>query len=95
MQKRSGLKSVMAPNGRRVTLADLPPTNIKHWLPVHKANIATAVRGGLISSDEICRRYKLTLEELKMWEQAFVSRGVEGLRVTRIRRQSTLSKFTD
>jgi hypothetical protein len=76
----------MGPNGRQLTLADLPPTNLKHWLPTHKANIAAAVRGGLITADEVCRRYRLTMEELKTWERVLDRHGVEGLRVTRIHR---------
>lgn len=85
MQTRR-LKSVIGPNGRPCTLADLPSTNLKRWLPSHKASIATVVRGGLISADEVCKRYKLTLEELKMWEQALADHGLDGLRNSRIRR---------
>jgi len=76
---------MIGPNGRPLTLADLPPTDIKHWLPGHKANIATAVRGGLITADEVCKRYRLTLEELGTWEQRLVSHGIAGLRVSRRR----------
>jgi len=79
------LKKVIGPSGRQLTLADLPPTNLKHWLPRHKADIVTAVRGGLITADEICKRYRLSLEEFSIWEQALDSHGVDGLRVTRIR----------
>jgi hypothetical protein len=86
MIKIRRLKEVVGQNGRQLTLADLPPTNLKHWLPVHKANIASAVRGGLISVDEVCKRYKLTLEELEIWEQSLASHGIEGLRVSRRRR---------
>jgi hypothetical protein len=84
MTKIWQLKKVTGPNGRQLTLADLPPTNLKHWLPYHKANIVTTVRGGLITADEICKRYKLSLEEFRIWEQALDSHGVGGLRVTRI-----------
>jgi len=93
MTKIWRLKRVIGPNGRQLTLADLPPTNLKHWLPRHKADIVTTVRGGLINADEICKRYRLTLEELKIWEQALDSHGVEGLRVTRIRRSARDSQL--
>lgn len=86
--KISRLKRAIGPDGRYLTLADLPPTNLKHWLPCHKASILTTVRGGLIGADEICKRYQLTMEELKTWERAFESHGIEGLRVTRISRSA-------
>jgi hypothetical protein len=84
MTKIWQLKKVTGPDGRQLTLADLPPTNLKHWLPYHKATIVTTVRGGLITADEICKRYRLSLEEFRIWEQALDSHGVGGLRVTRI-----------
>ena len=86
MTKIWRLKSTIGLNGRHLTLADLPPIDLKHWLPAHKANIATAVRGRLITADEVCKRYKLTLEELKMWEQNLANHGIEGLRASRSRR---------
>ena len=86
--KISRLKRAIGPDGRCLTLADLPPTDLKHWLPCHKARIVTTVRGGLISAEEICKRYQLTLEELNTWERAFERNGIEGLHVRRISRLS-------
>jgi hypothetical protein len=86
MTKISPLKRMIGPNGRPLTVADLPPCDLKHWLPGHKAKIATAVRGGLITADEVCKRYKLTLEELETWEQSLASGGIDALRVSRSRR---------
>ena len=86
MTKISRPNRVIGPNGRQLTLADLPPTDLKRWFPGHKAKIATAVRGGLIGADEVCKRYKLTLEELEIWEQSLASQGIGGLRVSRSRR---------
>ena len=86
MEKIWRLVSVRGPDGRLLTLADLPPTNLKHWLPCHKAIIVTTVRGGLITADEVCKRYRLVPEELKMWERALESYGVEGLKVRRTKR---------
>jgi hypothetical protein len=86
MTKIWRLKSMLGPNGRQLTLADLPATNLSHWLPIHKARIASAVRGGLITADEVCKRYGLSLEELAIWGEALDRYGVQGLRVTRIQR---------
>jgi hypothetical protein len=76
------LKSVIGPDGRRLTLADLPPIDLKRWYPQHKACIATAVRKGLISAEEVCKRYRLTTEEIQIWERALHGGGVKGLRVS-------------
>src|ERR1043165_5790942 len=76
------LKQVRGPNGRYFTLADLPPTDLKRWYASHKTSIVVTVRGGLITADEICRRYHLSVEELTLWENTLVSDGVDGLRST-------------
>src|SRR5580765_8063161 len=76
------LKTVIGPNGRLLTLADLPPTNLRRWYPYHKACIASTVRGGLISVEEVCKRYSLTVDEIHMWQQALDRCGVKGLRVS-------------
>jgi hypothetical protein len=76
------LKSVIGPDGRRLTLADLPPIGLKRWYPQHKACIATAVRKGLIGAEEVCKRYRLTMEELQIWQHALDRGGVKGLRAS-------------
>ncbi|MBT6588439.1 MAG: DUF1153 domain-containing protein, partial [Rhodospirillaceae bacterium] len=43
-----------------------------------------AVRGGLLSLEEACRRYALSVEEFLSWQQAIDRHGLPGLRTTRI-----------
>ena len=43
-----------------------------------------AVNGGLLTIDEVCERYNLTLEEFASWQRAVDRSGMQGLRVTRI-----------
>jgi hypothetical protein len=38
----------------------------------------------VISLEEVCRRYELTVEEFLAWERAIDTHGVPGLRVTRL-----------
>lgn len=54
---------VFGPDGSVLTRADLPIGNGR-WVPSRKAIVVAAVRGGLISLDEACARYRLTTEEL-------------------------------
>ena len=63
---------------------DLPPPDTKRWVTRRKAVIVNAVRAGVISLEEVCRRYKLSVEEFLAWEHAIDMHGVPGLRVTRL-----------
>ena len=42
------------------------------------------MRGGLLSLDEACQRYKLTVEEFLSWQASIDEYGLAGLRTTRI-----------
>jgi Protein of unknown function (DUF1153) len=64
-------------------LALLPLPNTTRWTAHRKAEIVAAVRSGLISLNEACRRYNLTSEEFASWQHHFETHGVSGLRVTR------------
>ncbi|MGH7037669.1 MAG: DUF1153 domain-containing protein [Stellaceae bacterium] len=63
---------------------ELPSPDTKRWVVRRKAVVVDAVRSGRISLDEACRRYNLSIEEFRAWEQAIDSHGVPGLRVTRL-----------
>ena len=75
-------------------LSELPPPDTKRWVARRKAVVVDAVRNGAISLDEACRRYELSVEEFRAWQQAIDSHGVAGLRVTRLQiyRDTTLAK---
>jgi hypothetical protein len=75
---------VIGPDGNPMTVHDLPPTDTKRWVARRKAQVVAGVRSGLISLDEACRRYSLTVEEFLSWAHAGDEHGVQGLRVTRL-----------
>ncbi len=79
-----GEKYVIGPTGTRLTLSDLPPENTQRWVIRRKAEVVAAVKGGLLSMDDACARYKLTNEEFATWQQAIDRHGLAGLRTTRI-----------
>src|SRR5271168_2310224 len=60
---------------------DLPPPDTKRWVTRRKAVIVNAVRAGVISLEEVCRRYELSVEEFHAWQRAIDAHGVPGLRV--------------
>ncbi|MBB5518966.1 CtrA inhibitor SciP [Amphiplicatus metriothermophilus] len=82
--QRSKEPYVIGPDGLPLTLADLPPSDTKRWVIRRKAEVVAAVRGGLLTLEEACRRYKLTVEEFLSWQRAIDQYGMAGLRATRI-----------
>jgi hypothetical protein len=71
-------------SGTQMTLADLPPPNTKRWVIRRKAEVVAGVRAGLLSLEEACRRYKLSIEEFLSWQRLIERHGVAGLRATRL-----------
>ncbi|MBT3558128.1 MAG: DUF1153 domain-containing protein [Rhodospirillales bacterium] len=75
---------VIGPDGCLLTRDDLPPANTKRWVIRRKAEVVAGVRAGLISLNEACERYSLSIDEFLLWQRQFDSHGLEGLKVTRI-----------
>ena len=75
---------IIGPGGRPMTHQDLPPPNTKRWVIRRKAEVVAAVRGGLISLEDACRRYTLSVEEFMAWQNAIDNHGMPGLRATRV-----------
>jgi hypothetical protein len=75
-------ESVRDSDGNIITLADLPEAGESRWVPRRKAQVVVAVRGGLLSLDDACDRYALTVEEFLSWQAAMKKYGVAGLRAT-------------
>ena len=83
-QPKSSVRYVVGPCGSVLTVADLPPPDTIRWVIRRKAEVVCAVRGGLLSIEEACRRYRLTLEEFLSWQASVDQHGLVGLRTTRI-----------
>ncbi len=78
---------VIGPFGEALSLADLPKNNTTRWVIRRKAEVVAAVNGGLLSLEEACTRYDLSLEEFFSWQEAIDKSGLPGLRI------SYLSKY--
>ncbi|MEP9349839.1 DUF1153 domain-containing protein [Xanthobacter autotrophicus] len=81
---RPRVKYVIGPDGGPLTIADLPPPDTRRWVIRRKAEVVAAVRGGLLSLEEACRRYTLTVDEFLSWQASIDRHGLPGLRTTRI-----------
>ncbi|MGA8170592.1 MAG: DUF1153 domain-containing protein [Methylocystis sp.] len=81
---RPRVKYVIGPDGSPLTIADLPPATTRRWVIRRKAEVVAAVRGGLLSLDEACSRYTLTVDEFLSWQMSIDQYGLAGLRTTRL-----------
>ena len=81
---RPRAKYVIGPDGSPLTIADLPPPSTKRWVIRRKAEVVSAVRGGLLTESEACRMYALSEEEFAAWQASIDRHGMAGLRTTRI-----------
>ncbi len=87
--------SVIGPLGEALTMETLPPTGTLRWVSRRKAEVVAAVRGGLLTIDEACSRYRLTLEEYESWCRAVERSGLPGLRITRLQHYRDLYERQD
>ncbi|MFC3052981.1 CtrA inhibitor SciP [Kordiimonas pumila] len=77
---------IIGPTGRPLSLADLPPQDTERWVIRRKAEVVAAVQGGLLTLEDACSRYSLSVEEFLSWQQAIHKNGMPGLRTTRIQK---------
>jgi hypothetical protein len=77
-------REVAGPGGLKITLESLPAPDTRRWVVRRKAEVIAAIRGGLLTAAEACARYRLSPEELELWQESLDRAGVPGLRVTRI-----------
>ena len=79
MGDRTGRPSyVIGPQGTILTLDDLPSEATMRWVKRRKAEILAAVRGGLLSLDDACARYQITVEEFLSWRDMIDPPAITG-----------------
>jgi hypothetical protein len=83
-QRHNRARYVIGPNGNALTVADLPPRGATRWVIRRKAELVAAVRGGLLSLEEACERYTLSVDEFLSWQRSLDCHGLLGLRATRV-----------
>jgi len=74
------------------SIEDLPPPGTRRWVIRRKAEVVAGVRAGLISIEEACQRYSLSVEEFLSWQRAIDRHGLRGLRTTRIQDYRTIDR---
>ncbi|MGY6705849.1 CtrA inhibitor SciP [Roseinatronobacter sp.] len=86
IKKVEGPRAVTLPDGRVLTLADLPPANTRRWVASRKALVVMAVQYGLLNRKSAQERYDLSDEEFTLWETAVSQHGIEALKVTSLQK---------
>ncbi len=76
----------LSPNGRLMTPDDLPSPDTVRWVIRRKAEVVAGVHGGLITLEQACRRYQLSVDEFRLWEKLLKDHGLAGLRITRAKK---------
>ncbi|MBK1636595.1 CtrA inhibitor SciP [Rhodovulum adriaticum] len=87
LKRIEGPRAVTLPDGSKMTRADLPPANTQRWVASRKAAVVMAVAAGLIPEAEALARYALSEEEFAGWKRAVRRGGVEGLKVSALKRR--------
>lgn len=81
---------MIGPLGEPLSLESLPSPGTERWVVRRKAEVVSAVNGGLLTVDEACAHYDLTVEEFVSWQRAVDRAGLPGLRVTHTQRYREL-----
>jgi hypothetical protein len=84
------LARVIGPLGLPLTMETLPPAGTTRWVARGKAEVVAAVKGGLLSIEDACQRYDLSLEEFMLWQRTVERSGMPGLRVKQIQSPKAL-----
>ena len=71
-------------NGEVLTPNDLPVSRPRRWIVKRKAQVVAVVDCGLLSVEEACSRYALTLHEFLSWKRDLHEGGLPGLFVKRV-----------
>jgi len=66
-----------------VQIEDLPPPGVTRWVIRRKAQVVEAVQAGMLTVEEVCERYAVSLEEFRSLQRSFERHGLYGLRTTR------------
>ena len=72
-----------ASNGHQVTTTSKAPPLIKRWPPAMKAKVLEEVAEGVLTLEEACKRYALSIEEYLTWQQGIELFGLAGLQVNK------------
>jgi len=74
---------------------ELQPPHTKRWTVQRKALVVSAVLSGMITIEEVCLRYGLSVDEFLAWHNAMQRHGLQGLRTTKLQNYRYLRPKSD
>jgi hypothetical protein len=78
-----------------VALTELPPPSTTRWVARRKAAVVAAVHDGVLTREEACRRYRISMEEFASWQRLADRHGLPGLRATHMQEYRRSDGATD
>jgi hypothetical protein len=78
-------RSVTLPDGKVMTLTDLPPADTRRSVASRKGLVIKAVLSGLITKDTAKSTYALSDEEYAEWENAVQNNSKAALKATALK----------
>jgi hypothetical protein len=63
---------------------DLKLERVERWTPRRKAKVIDDIANGVITLEQACQQYDLSIDEIAEWQKMHARDGVSGLRVTRL-----------
>lgn len=67
---------VIGADGDIITRGSLPPSSTQHWRIRLKAKVVAAVESGMITLDEACAKYRMSIEEYFEWRRRVERSGL-------------------
>lgn len=64
-----------ARNAIEAARANLPCPRTTRWVPRRKAEVVSAVASGVVTVNEVCTMYRMSIDEFASWARAFDASG--------------------
>ena len=85
-----GVNQVFGLDGTPLDPRNLPKSQTVRWVMRRKLEVLTAVRSGLLSVDDACKRYMISMDEFIAWRSAMDRFGPMGLRALHTDRSQSI-----
>ena len=79
---KTGVELVRLADGSLLSVADLPPRDMRGWVASRKLAVLRAVLYQLWSQEEALETYSISEEEFYDWVRCLAANGPSGLKIT-------------
>lgn len=86
LKKVDGPRAVKLPNGKILSMSDLPDVSTERWVASRKAAVVRGVLYGLLTQEQALKRYNLSADEFQEWLSSMSAHGESALKTTQIKK---------